>query len=115
MEQPKNVEAEKQQLVEFDNTPAEQLEEMAKNLMTEEEQKELMKGELDLILRIARKRIEKMENPPSIQDAIAEAVILRLGVREYSRIMAIDREGNIVGSGSSREEAIKRAHESTAQ
>ena len=91
METPKNeVEGaenveQKKELVEFDATPREELEKMATNLMSDQERAELQNGEVNLILRIARMNIERKEVPPSISDAIADAAILRLGVREFSR------------------------------
>ncbi len=55
-EQTKGPEQMKAELVEFDNTPHEELEAMAMNLMTPEEQRAVIPGEIALILRIARKK-----------------------------------------------------------
>ena len=103
------------ELVEFDATPKEEFEKMAKNLMTAEEQGELQNGELELIRRIARTKIERMDVPPSIHDAIAEATIIRLGVREFSRTLVVGPDGQIIASGASRIDALYKAQGEKAE
>ena len=108
-------EEQKKELVEFDGTPREELEAMAKNLMSEEEQENLPDGEVKRILMIARMDIAKKEVPPSVHDAIVNAAIIRLGVREFSRSFAVGPDGLIIASGSTGAEAMKNAQKEKAE